>query len=71
MILEFSSVLKCHLMTGSTIRIVLFYFILFFCIILFLFFVCSFYFYYFFPFIFIHWRLITLQYCSGFCHTLT
>ena len=23
------------------------------------------------PFIFIHWRLITLQYCSGFCHTLT
>ena len=20
---------------------------------------------------FIHWRLITLQYCSGFCHTLT
>ena len=25
----------------------------------------------FFPFIFIGWRLITLQYCSGFCHTLT
>ena len=25
----------------------------------------------FFSFIFIHWRLITLQYCSGFCHTLT
>ena len=24
----------------------------------------------FFP-IFISWRLITLQYCSGFCHTLT
>ena len=24
-----------------------------------------------FPFIFIRWRLITLQYCSGFCHTLT
>ena len=23
------------------------------------------------PFIFIGWRLITLQYCSGFCHTLT
>ena len=21
--------------------------------------------------IFISWRLITLQYCSGFCHTLT
>ena len=21
------------------------------------------------PFIFISWRLITLQYCSGFCHT--
>ena len=31
------------------------------------FFVCVF----FFPFIFISWRLITLQYCSGFCHTLT
>ena len=28
----------------------------------------SFYFY-FFPFIFISWRLITLQYYSGFCHT--
>ena len=25
----------------------------------------------FFPIIFISWRLITLQYCSGFCHTLT
>ena len=24
-----------------------------------------------FPFIFISWRLITLQYFSGFCHTLT
>ena len=23
------------------------------------------------PFIFISWRPITLQYCSGFCHTLT
>ena len=28
-------------------------------------------FFLFFPFIFISWRLITLQYCSGFCHTLT
>ena len=27
------------------------------------------YFYFFFPFIFISWRLITLHYCSGFCHT--
>ena len=27
--------------------------------------------FYFFPFIFINWRLITLQYFSGFCHTLT
>ena len=27
--------------------------------------------FFFFPFIFIHWRLITLQYCSGFCHILT
>ena len=25
----------------------------------------------FFPLIFISWRLITLQYCSGFCYTLT
>ena len=25
----------------------------------------------FFPFIFISWRLIALQYCSGFCHTWT
>ena len=25
---------------------------------------------FFFPFIFISWRLITLQYCSGFCHTM-
>ena len=25
---------------------------------------------FFFPFIFIRWRLITLQYCSGYCHTL-
>ena len=24
-----------------------------------------------FSFIFISWRLITLQYCSGFCHTMT
>ena len=24
-----------------------------------------------FSFTFISWRLITLQYCSGFCHTLT
>ena len=27
--------------------------------------------FFFFPFIFISWRTITLQYCSGFCHTLT
>ena len=25
----------------------------------------------FFSYIFISWRLIALQYCSGFCHTLT
>ena len=31
----------------------------------------SMYQYFFFPFIFISWRLITLQYYSGFCHTLT
>ena len=29
------------------------------------------FFFAFFSFIFISWRLITLQYCSGFCHTLT
>ena len=28
-------------------------------------------FYFYFSFIFISWRLVTLQYCSGFCHTLT
>ena len=28
-------------------------------------------FFFFFSFIFISWSLITLQYCSGFCHTLT
>ena len=27
--------------------------------------------FFFFSFIFISWRLITWQYCSGFCHTLT
>ena len=27
--------------------------------------------FFFFSFIFISWRLFTLQYCSGFCHTLT
>ena len=30
-----------------------------------------FFLFFFFSFIFISWRLITLQYCSGFCHTLT
>ena len=29
------------------------------------------FFFIFFPFIFISWRLTTLQYCSGFCHILT
>ena len=28
-------------------------------------------FFFFFPLIFISWRLITLQYCGDFCHTLT
>ena len=32
---------------------------------------CPILFCFFFPFIFISWRLITLQYCSRFCHTLT
>ena len=29
------------------------------------------YFTFFFKFIYFNWRLVTLQYCSGFCHTLT
>ena len=29
------------------------------------------FFYFLFFYFFISWRLITLQYCSGFCHTLT
>ena len=29
------------------------------------------FFFFFFSFIFSSWRLITLQYCNGFCHTLT
>ena len=32
---------------------------------------CNFSIFIFFPFIFISWRLITLQYCSGSCHILT
>ena len=39
--------------------------------IVFFFFYSSIVDFYFFSFIFISWRLITLQYCSGFCHTLT
>ena len=31
----------------------------------------KFYLFIFILFFFISWRLITLQYCSGFCHTLT
>ena len=34
-------------------------------------FVFFFFFRFFFPFNFISWKIITLQYCSGFCHTLT
>ena len=32
---------------------------------------CYVYLFFIFSLIFISWRLITLQYCSGFCHTLT
>ena len=38
---------------------------------------CTFFFFqliallYFLKFVYLNWRLITLQYCSGFCHTLT
>ena len=33
--------------------------------------ICFFFLFFFFSFIFINWRLITSQHCSGFCHTLT
>ena len=33
--------------------------------------VLCFFFYFLLKFIYFNWRLITLQYCSGFCHTLT
>ena len=33
--------------------------------------ICKAHLFLFFPFIFISWKLITLQYCSVFCHTLT
>ena len=36
-----------------------------------LFFFCFSFFYFLFIYFFISWRLIILQYCSGFCHTLT
>ena len=50
-----------HFLTVSTTSTnILFLFVLFFNLI-----------FIYFPFIFISWRLITLQYCSGFCHTLT
>ena len=39
--------------------------------ILFIFFVSNVYFIFYFLIIHFNWRLITLQYCSGFCHTLT
>ena len=45
-----------HLLPTLFLRLILFFF---------------FHFIFFFAFIFISWRLITLQYCSGFCHTLT
>ena len=49
-----------------------FFFLLSLCAFTYLFIlVFSFSFSFFFSFIFISWRLITLQYCSGFCHTLT
>ena len=36
-----------------------------------LFCVCVYYFYVFNLFVYFNWRLITLQYCGGFCHALT
>ena len=42
-------------------RNVIFFFLMYLCMV----------FIYLFSLIFISWRLITLQYCSGFCHTLT
>ena len=49
-------------------KVTQFYFISFFLVALFYLF---FNFFSFFHLFFISWRLITLQYCSGFCHTLT
>ena len=51
-----------------------FFFFYFHCVLLLIYLFWSFFFLFlsfFFSFIFISWRLITLQYCSGFCHTLT
>ena len=55
-ILVWKDLLERNRVTRSWFRVWLLPIILFFC---------------FFSFIFISWRLITLQYCSGFCHTLT
>ena len=52
----------------SSKNICFYWFIILFCFVLLQ---QSFLFFNFFPFIFISWRPITLQYCSGFCHTLT
>ena len=43
----------------------------FYLIFIYLFFHLIFIYLFIFSFIFISWRLITLQYCSGFCYTLT
>ena len=48
---------RCHSWPGAVNDTISFFFFSFF--------------FFFFPFICISWRLITLQYCSGFCHTLT
>ena len=55
--LPWSDGTRCHYLSILVLFVCLFLF----CFIFFLFF----------PFIFISWRLTTLQYCSGFCHTLT
>ena len=67
-----SSVYSCHLflISSAFVRSILF---LSFIVLLFAWNVplVSLIFFFFFSFIFISWKLITLQYCSGFCHTLT
>ena len=59
-----SSLSAIRVVLTAYLRLLIFLTAIFFCLFVFVLI-------YFFSFIFISWRLITLQYCSGFCHTLT